>query len=100
MVPSIIDRFTIDGPNGNHACYVTAPARASLSGLKDGSWVRLFQLDVARSLAAQLVLVVDYVHAPGIVLGDLHLGNILLTFRPILTTSQSINYMRNMEHQS
>lgn len=63
MVPSILDRFTIHGPNGNHACYATAPARASLSGLKDGGWTRLFQPNVARSLAAQLVLVLDYVHA-------------------------------------
>ncbi|CAI7640373.1 unnamed protein product [Penicillium discolor] len=78
MVPSILDRFTIHGPNGNHTCYVTATARVSLSGTKDGSWIRLFQLDVARSLAAQLVLAVDYVHAKGIVHGDIHLGNILL----------------------
>ncbi|EAW13451.1 uncharacterized protein ACLA_054980 [Aspergillus clavatus NRRL 1] len=28
--------LTIHGPNGNHACYVTAPARASLSQVKDG----------------------------------------------------------------
>lgn len=78
MVPSILDRFTIHGPNGDHTCYVTATARVSLSGTKDGSWIRLFQLDVARSLAAQLVLAVDYVHAKGIVHGDIHLGNILL----------------------
>ncbi|KAJ5102655.1 Srpk [Penicillium argentinense] len=82
MVPSILDKFTLHGPNGNHACYVTAPASASLSDAKDGSWIRLFQLDVARSLAAQLVLAVDYVHAQGIVHGDLHLGNILLKVPP------------------
>ncbi|KAI3111706.1 hypothetical protein CBS147333_3999 [Penicillium roqueforti] len=82
MVPSILDSFTIRGPNGNHVCYVTATARASLSGLKDGSWIRVFQPNVARSLAAQLVLVIDYVHAQGIVHGDLHLGNILLKVAP------------------
>ncbi|OJJ42919.1 hypothetical protein ASPZODRAFT_161917 [Penicilliopsis zonata CBS 506.65] len=65
MIPAILDRFIIQGPNGTHACYVTAPARASLSGVKDGSWSRLFQLDVAR-----------------IVHGDLHLGNILLQVPP------------------
>jgi hypothetical protein len=42
MVASILDRFTLHGPNGNHACYVTAPAKASLTGVKDGSWIRLF----------------------------------------------------------
>jgi serine/threonine-protein kinase SRPK3 len=84
MLPSILDRFSIQGPNGNHLCYVTAPARATLSGVKDGSWIRLFQLDVARALAAQLAIVVDYIHAQGIVHGDLHLGNILLRMPPNL----------------
>ncbi|KAJ5397720.1 Srpk [Penicillium cosmopolitanum] len=78
MLPSILDRFTLNGLNGNHACYVTAPVSASLSDLKDGSWIRLFQPDVARSLAAQLMLALDYVHAQGIVHGDMYLGNILL----------------------
>lgn len=78
MVPSILERFTIHGPNSSHACYVTALARARLSDVKDGSWIRLFQLNVARSLATQLVLVVNYIHAKGIVHRDLHLGNILL----------------------
>jgi serine/threonine protein kinase len=82
MIPSVLDQFTIRGPNGSHACYVAVPARASLSDAKDGSWIRLFQLDAARSLAAQLVLAVDYVHAHGIVHGDLHLGNILLKVPP------------------
>lgn len=78
MIPSILDRFTIHGPNGDHSCYVTVPARASLSDLKDGSWIRLFQIDVARALAAQLVLAVDCIHDQGIVHGDLHMGNVLL----------------------
>ncbi|KAK4860831.1 hypothetical protein LT330_004562 [Penicillium expansum] len=82
MVPTILDAFTIHGPNGNHACYVTAPASVSLSGARDGSWTRLFQLNVARSLAAQLVLAMDYVHAQEIVHGDVHLGNILLKVPP------------------
>lgn len=42
MDPSNLDRFTIHGPNGRHTCYIIAPARASLSGLKDGLWIRLF----------------------------------------------------------
>ncbi|KAM5493188.1 hypothetical protein McaMca56_006828 [Microsporum canis] len=78
MVPVIMENFTIHGPNGEHECYVTAPARASLADVKDGSWVRLFKLDTARVLAAQLVIAVEYIHARGYVHGDLHLGNVLL----------------------
>ncbi|KAF9883407.1 hypothetical protein FE257_003490 [Aspergillus nanangensis] len=60
----------------------TTPARASLSALKDGSWSRLFRLDVARSLAAQIILAVDYVHAQGFIHGDIHLANILVKIPP------------------
>ena len=42
MIPSVLDTSTIHGPNGNNACYITVPPRASLFGVKDGSWVRLF----------------------------------------------------------
>ena len=78
MIPSILDRFNIQGPNGNHACLVTSPARMSLSEAKNGSWIGLFQIDVARALAAQLATVIRYMHAEGLVHGDLHRGNILL----------------------
>ncbi|OGM49555.1 hypothetical protein ABOM_001763 [Aspergillus bombycis] len=82
MIPSIIDKFNIQGPNGNHSCYVTIPARASLADVKDGSWIRLFQPHVARILAAQLATAVEHIHARGYVHGDLHLGNILLKMPP------------------
>ncbi|KAL4893481.1 kinase-like domain-containing protein [Aspergillus ambiguus] len=78
MVPSILDKFHVQGQNGNHICYITAPDRGSLSEIKDCSRIRLFQIPVARALAAQLVLVVDCLHAQGIVHGDLHMGNVLL----------------------
>jgi serine/threonine-protein kinase SRPK3 len=63
LIPSVLDRFEIQGSNGTHACYVTIPARMSLSEAKDASYNRLFQLEVARALAAQLVLAVEYVHS-------------------------------------
>lgn len=78
MIPSILDRFSVQGPNGNHVCLVTRPARMSLSDAKNGSWISLFQLEVARVLAAQLVIAVHYIHSRGFVHGDLHRGNILL----------------------
>lgn len=80
MIPSILDRFNINGPNGNHACLVTSPARMSLSEAKKGSWIGLLQIEVARVLAAQLVTVIRYMHSRGFVHGDLHHGNIL--FQP------------------
>lgn len=82
MIPPIMDKFSIRGPNGDHDCYVSALARTSLAGAKDGSWIRLFQQDVARALAAQLVLAIEYMHGQGYVHGDLHLGNILLKMPP------------------
>ncbi|KAI9147976.1 Mitogen-activated protein kinase MKC1 [Paramyrothecium foliicola] len=73
-----LDHFTIRGPNGTHPCFVTTPARCSLKETKEGYHSRLFQLDVGRSLAAQLAIAVSLVHSQGYAHGDLHLGNILL----------------------
>ncbi|KAF2011004.1 kinase-like protein [Aaosphaeria arxii CBS 175.79] len=82
MIPTVLDTFKIRGPNGVHPCYVTTTCGPSLRDLK-GEWsADLFQIDVARALAAQLVLAVELVHAQGIVHGDIHLGNILLHNRP------------------
>ncbi|KAJ5594692.1 uncharacterized protein N7459_000900 [Penicillium hispanicum] len=80
MILSIRDAFNIQGPNGNHhcLCLVTDLARMSLSEAKNASWISLFQLDVARAIAAQLVIAVQQIHAQGFVHGDLHCGNILL----------------------
>ncbi|GAB1209820.1 hypothetical protein APSETT445_008605 [Aspergillus pseudonomiae] len=37
-----------------------------------------FQVEVARAIAAQLVMAIQYIHSAGFVHGDLHRGNILL----------------------
>ncbi|KAI9933897.1 hypothetical protein MW887_004969 [Aspergillus wentii] len=77
IIPSILDRFNIQGPNGDHVCLVTSPARMSVSDAKKESWISLFQLEVARAIAAQLVIAVQYIHSQRFVHGDLHQGNIL-----------------------
>ncbi|UNI22323.1 hypothetical protein JDV02_008222 [Purpureocillium takamizusanense] len=56
LIPVVLDRFDLSGPNGSS----------------------LFQLDAARSLAAQLAMAACLVHAQGYAHGDLHLGNLLL----------------------
>ncbi|KAI0099810.1 kinase-like domain-containing protein [Nemania sp. FL0031] len=69
MILPVLDRFTVAGPNGTHPCIVTTPARCSLAdALEAGSG--LFELGVARSLAAQLVMAVAYTHDRGYVHGD------------------------------
>ncbi|KAK0751238.1 kinase-like domain-containing protein [Schizothecium vesticola] len=77
-LPLALDRFTVDGPNGIHPCLVTVPARCSLRDAKEASDSMLFQLNVARSLAAQLAIAVSTVHSQGYAHGDLHLGNCML----------------------
>lgn len=68
LIPLILDRFVLHGPNGIHPCSVTAPARCSLAEvLEPGSGP--FQLCVARSLAAQLAMAVAYIHHFGYVHG-------------------------------
>ncbi|KAF1343625.1 putative srpk [Delphinella strobiligena] len=66
MILPILDSFSLQGLNGTHRCYVTLPARVSLSAAKGGSWTGLFQLDVARALAAQVVLAIEYAHSQGV----------------------------------
>ena len=78
LTPTILDQFSVDGPNGTHPCLVTVPARCSLRESKEVSRWELFQLNVARSLAVQLALAVSFVHSRGYAHGDLHLSNILL----------------------
>ncbi|EFR02617.1 CMGC/SRPK protein kinase [Nannizzia gypsea CBS 118893] len=60
FIPALLDQFSFDGPNGHHQCLVGEPA------------------DAARSIAAQLIMGLDYLHTNDICHGDLHLGNFLL----------------------
>ncbi|KAH7019705.1 kinase-like domain-containing protein [Ilyonectria destructans] len=87
LIPVVLDRFGLDGPNGAHPCLVTLPARCSLRDAREVSGSYLFQLDVARSLAAQLAMAVSLVHSQGYAHGDLHLGNILLQLPSSLNSS-------------
>ncbi|TQN67667.1 Serine/threonine-protein kinase SRPK [Colletotrichum shisoi] len=71
MIPTLLDRFRVQGPHGIHTCLVTDVGRCSVRDAKiRGSYAPLM-LPVARAIAAQLILAVAYLH-------DLHLGNVLL----------------------
>ncbi|EFW22194.1 conserved hypothetical protein [Coccidioides posadasii str. Silveira] len=82
IVQTLLDSFTLSGPNGTHRCLVTDAARVSIHVAKDMAYHRLLQLEVARAIASQLILALQFVHAQGIVHGDLHAGNILLHLPP------------------
>lgn len=62
LLPVVLDNFSLRGPNGTHFCLVTNPARCSLADTKEASNSGLFQLHVARILAAQLTIAVARIH--------------------------------------
>lgn len=66
LIPMIFDEFQVQGPNGIHACYTTAPAQGNL---REISFSRLFPLDVARALCYGLTQAVAYTHSHGYVHG-------------------------------
>ncbi|KAH8431653.1 uncharacterized protein LDX57_009309 [Aspergillus melleus] len=80
IIPALIDEFWVIGPNGKHRCIVTPPAQMSLFDAKEASTFGLFQPTVARSIIAQLIRGVAFLHSEDVVHGDLHLGNILVQF--------------------
>ncbi|KAL3481025.1 kinase-like domain-containing protein [Aspergillus californicus] len=73
-IPSFLDEFEVEGPNGRHTCYTSSLAACHL---RDISFSRLFPLDVSRALIYRLAQAVEYVHSKGYVHGDIHLNNIL-----------------------
>lgn len=69
VIPPILDGFNIQGRNGIHPCYVTAPGQATISEALEASDSGMFELNVARALVAQLALAVAFIHSQGIVHG-------------------------------
>lgn len=67
-LPTILDAFDIHGPNGTHPCYTLTPAQGNL---KEASFSRLFPIQVARALSANLAIAVAAVHSRGFVHGGL-----------------------------
>ncbi|KAL8707278.1 MAG: hypothetical protein Q9220_007662 [cf. Caloplaca sp. 1 TL-2023] len=86
LFTALLDDFYIDGPNGRHLCLVTEPTRCNVG---ESKMYRpfVFPLDVARAVAAQMILGVKSIHLVGVVHGDLHPRNILLS----MPTTDSIS---------
>ncbi|KAI7763213.1 hypothetical protein LZL87_013025 [Fusarium oxysporum] len=83
FTPKLLDRFTIEGPNGSRPYLVTTPA-SSLVDAKLASTSHLFQLSAAWSLATQSIMAIAHVHSLGYAHGN---ANVLISdfgdaFRP------------------
>lgn len=83
-IPALLDEVEVHGPNGEHHCLVTPPARVSLA--ISGSDGTLYPLTTARAIAAQLMQAVAFVHSKGVVHGGKIALRLLLL--PRLTCSQ------------
>lgn len=84
-VISISDEFSINGPNGRHLCLVSEPARCSVAASKEASTNWMFPIEVARTVTAQVILGLHYIHSRGVVHGggqaSWNLRNLMLTYR-------------------
>lgn len=66
FVPNLLDEFSIAGPNGTHSCLVGEPAGSNFSHSKEISTNWKFPVKSARSIAAQLVMGLVYIHNRGV----------------------------------
>ncbi|EJD41981.1 kinase-like protein, partial [Auricularia subglabra TFB-10046 SS5] len=98
-VQRLVNSFFEYGPNGTHECIVSVPGGHSLLSAKrypvDFIW--LFPLEVARAMAAQMILAVAFVHSEGVVHGDLHPGNFILRLPQSILALSSEDYLRDYQ---
>ncbi|EEH04015.1 protein kinase [Histoplasma capsulatum G186AR] len=78
LIRKLLDSFVENSPNGAHDCLVMEPASCSLMHSKSLAAHALLELRLARAVAADLVLTVQFLHSQGIIHGDIHSGNIFL----------------------
>ncbi|GAW26955.1 putative CMGC SRPK protein kinase [Rosellinia necatrix] len=76
----IIDNFTLNGPNGTHQCMVLERLGPSISDVLDVRFAdNRLPGALAKKVARQTLLGLDYLHQHGIGHGDLHTRNIVFT---------------------
>ena len=80
FVPPFLDEFSFQGPNGQHQCLVGLPFGHSVSKVKEDSVDFMFPADAAKSIAAQLIMGLSYLHASGICHGGQHIDFSLVFF--------------------
>lgn len=66
FIPKLLDEFSFDGPNGHHVCLVQEPEGGSVAMSREDSVSFMFPTETARSIAAQLIMGVSYLHSSGV----------------------------------
>ncbi|KAF1842922.1 serine protein kinase [Cucurbitaria berberidis CBS 394.84] len=81
---SMLDQFLIDGPNGTHDCLVLELVGPSVADLLETRF-RGERLPgrLAKQIAKQALVGLDYLHAQKIGHGDIHTRNLALTLPPL-----------------
>lgn len=105
----LMDSFQIKGPNGLHTSFVFEPMGPHLWDVLDATpefhhgslfedddffrnipKYRRFPKNVAKKILRNVLQGLKYLHNHGIVHGDLHMGNVLVTTRPLECNSSTI----------
>lgn len=98
FIPPLLDQFMFDGPNGRHLCLVGEPAGCNIAESKEHSPDFMFTPDVSRSLAAQLVLGLSYLHANGICHGGMELSFNLTLLKYVLMETRPVFKELSLTH--
>ncbi|KAF2466130.1 kinase-like protein [Lindgomyces ingoldianus] len=77
----LLEVFSFDGPNGNHACLVYEALGPSMAQIIDEG--KRLRGHVVRSVGRQVAQALAHLHSIGVCHGDLTLGNIALELGPI-----------------
>ncbi|KAK3705099.1 hypothetical protein LTR37_013466 [Vermiconidia calcicola] len=99
-VRTLIDQFSIRGPNGCHICLVTDVAGPSLHDLYNIvgagfiAGARRLRTENARSVIKQVVDAVDFLHSNKICHGDLTISNVLLKLESMDSWTEEEVYQR------
>ncbi|OJJ84716.1 uncharacterized protein ASPGLDRAFT_66241 [Aspergillus glaucus CBS 516.65] len=67
FVPLLLNEFMITGPNGRHRCIVSDVAGPSFAQWRESENIWKFPVNVARSIAAQIIWGLAYIQSRGVV---------------------------------
>lgn len=84
-IVGIIDSFNHQGPNGKHRCLVSRPMGPSVSSLmnRPPNYLTRFPKDQAKQILRGVLQGIQFLHANGVVHGDLQSGNFLFFVQDI-----------------